>query len=330
MSSTKPLRRARLLALAGAVAAVSITVPSTTSAASGEHGNRAASEDRGVAQAVVSEPLAAPPKPLRELKRAADAGSAEIDRGFPSTKAAAAAVVDDLLASRHWQGKVPRRKMPLSVGKLYTLDDGAFGECSAFAVRDPKFPKKRSYVVTAGHCLVDPRTKNWTDFVEFYPKYYGKKGSPLGGWDGKRLLTYDKWYYKGNYRYDVGVVRLQRFKKKQIVDRVGGSRLAYGAKPGHKRVRFIGYPAAGKYDGKFPYQCVGRTHRDSKKHWMTVMPCATREGASGGPWFTRMLNRNTGVAYAALSRGSKSGKRIMTATTFKKSLRRIVFKQKWG
>lgn len=326
MSTTHRIRRIRTVVLGVVVAAAGITVPSAVSTAAEEH-QAPAGQRSEPARAAVSEPLRTPPRHLRNLRRLAERRQTDQERAWPADDKALADIAEDF-ARKHWQGKVPRKKMPRSVGKLYTYNDGYFGECSAFAVRDPKYPKKRSFVVTAGHCLVDPKTKDWKDIVEFYPRYYGK-GSPYGGWDAKRLLTYDKWYHKGNFRYDVGVVKLQRFKKKQIVDRIGGSRLAYGAKPGHKRVRFIGYPAAGKYDGKFPYQCVGRSHRDGKKRWMTVMPCATREGASGGPWFTRMLNRNTGVAYAALSRGSKSGKRIITAPTFKKSLRRIAFKKKW-
>ncbi|UPK73970.1 hypothetical protein MU582_16240 [Nocardioidaceae bacterium SCSIO 66511] len=320
--------RVRLAMLTATAVAASLTLGQPTSSADNEQ-PRDVRPTHVRAQAVVSKPLAKPPKGLRDLRQLAEADRSMPEPAWSPSDAALADVAATLGERKPWQNRVPRKKMPRSVGKLYTYNDGAFGECSAFAVRDRAFPKKRSFVVTAGHCLVDPKTKDWKDVVEFYPKYYGKKGSPYGGWDAKRLLTYDKWYNKGKWTHDIGVVRLQHFKGKQIVDRVGGNRLAYGAKPRDKRVRFIGYPAAGRYDGKFPYQCVGSARRDAKRKWMTVMPCATREGASGGPWFKKMLNRNTGVAYAALSRGTSSGKRIITAPTFKKSLRRITFKKKW-
>lgn len=334
MRPTSHVRRVRLIALGLAVAAVSVALPSGSSTASdGSVDTGMQRHDAKRATAVVSEPIKSPPLRFQNLRRLASERRYDTDRTWLSGRAAESLIADitGLRAGERRQGKVRRKRMPRTVGKLYTLNGGGIGSCTAFVVRDPKFPKKRSFVVTAGHCLVGRKTRDWVDFAEFYPKYYGgKQHSWWRNWDAKRFLTYDKWYYKGRWKFDIGVVRLERGKrKKQIVDFTGGNRLAYGAKPRDKRVRFIGYPAAGKYDGDFPYQCTGRAHGSRKKKWITVMPCATREGASGGPWFKRMLNKHTGVAYAALSRGTTKGKRYITAPTFKKSLRRIAFKQKW-
>lgn len=315
--------------LAMVAVAVSAALPSVGSAAQGEPGHREKTGSRGPdrARAVASPRMDTGAARSIDLLRLAKAQRGSVDDTWmPGTMDAGTTGA----LGRHWQNRVPRKKMPRSVGKLFTLDEGAtIGECSAFAVRDPKFPKKRSFVVTAGHCLVDPKTKNWVNIAQFYPKYYGKRPKPYGRWDAKQMLVYDKWYNKGNWRFDVGVIKVERHKKKQIVDKVGGNRLAYGAKPKDKRVRFVGYPAAGKYDGKFPYQCVGPARRHKDKHWMAVLPCATRGGASGGPWFKRMLDRNTGVVSAAASRATFSGKRVVTAPTFRKSLRRIAFKNDW-
>lgn len=325
MGSTGRLCRGHVAVLAFVVAGAALALPSGAGSASGDPGHERDASER--VRAVTSEPVDGTSMSETTLDRLASATALEPARAWPRSGELPGLAAR--FADERRQGKVPRKRMPRSVGKLYTVDGTAIGECSAFAVRDPKYPKQRSYVVTAGHCLVDPKTKDWIDAAEFYPKYYGEGGSSFGGWDVKRFRTYGKWFHKGQWRFDIGVVKVQRFEHKQIVDRIGGNRLAYGAEPRDKQARFIGYPAAGRYDGKFPYQCVGRAHGSRAKPWMTVMPCATREGASGGPWFRRMLNRNTGVAYAALSRGTKSGNRVITAPTFRKSLRRIIFESAW-
>lgn len=320
------LRRVAPTLLVSAAAATALTVPSPGGAA--KEGDATASRLQGPARAVVSDPLAPPRGEFKDLRSLARARKGLVDDTWFSGLRGQS---ERPARKKHWQNRVPRKRMPRSVGKLYTLEDSStIGECSAFTVRDPKFPRKRSFVVTAAHCLVDPKTKDWVDIAQFYPKFYGKRPKPYGRWDAKRMMVYDKWYFKGRWRFDIGVIRVERHRKKQIVDKVGGSRLAYGAKARDKRVRFIGYPAAGKFNGKFPYQCVGPSHRRKRNKHMAVMPCATREGASGGPWFKRMRNPQAGVAFATLSRGSTSGKRrIIIAPTFKWSLRRIAFKKKW-
>ncbi|MDN5852613.1 MAG: hypothetical protein L0K86_07170 [Actinomycetia bacterium] len=327
------IRVQRLLpyALALVIAGAGVAAPAGADPGSSEEGDVA---ERRPARAVVSQPIEKPPPRFQNLRRLAQKRLRSAADDTWLSGRAAAALVDEIAgvdAGARRQGRVKKKRMPRSVGKLYTLDGGAIGECSAFTVRDPKFPRKRSFVVTAGHCLVDRKSRDWVDFAEFYPKYYRGKQHPWwGNWDAKRFLTYNKWFYKGRWKYDIGVVKLERgAKRKQIVDYLGGNRLVYGAKPRDKRVRFIGYPAAGRYDGDFPYQCIGRAHGSRKRKWVTIMPCATREGASGGPWFKRMRNKHTGVVYAALSRGTIKGKRYITAPTFKKSLRRIAFKHKW-
>ncbi|MDN5856311.1 MAG: hypothetical protein L0K86_26400, partial [Actinomycetia bacterium] len=271
MSPSIHVRRLLPYTLALVIAGAGVVAPAD--ADTSEEGNVG---ERRVAQAVVSDPIETPPARFQNLKRLASQRRHTIDDAWLSGRQAAALVEEitggDAAARR--QGKVRRKRMPRSVGKLYTLNGGTIGECTAFTVRDPKFPKKRSFVVTAGHCLVDPKTKDWVDFAEFYPKYYNGKQHPWWrNWDAKRFLTYDRWYYKGRWKYDIGVVRLQRGKRKQIVDYLGGNRLRYGARPRDKRVRFIGYPAAGKYDGDFPYQCIGRAHGSRKRKWVTIMPC---------------------------------------------------------
>lgn len=143
-------------------------------------------------------------------------------------------------------------------------------------------------ILTAGHCVFDPRLGRFAKDLTFVPAYADAQ-APFGVWTWSSLLTTREWVRSGNSNFDYATVKLAKINATPIEAVVGGRVL----KTTIKRNQFygaFGYPAnlAGgermwtclsEYAGKDP-QAFRRGPAAS------AMGCDMTAGASGGGWVT--------------------------------------------
>jgi hypothetical protein len=163
-------------------------------------------------------------------------------------------------------------------------------DCSGTAVASPS----RSLVISAGHCgeFEGPKIRNWT----FVPAYHDGM-APFGKWRAKRLAAPAGWVHAahpphasgsgGDPRFDVSAARVGRRKGRTLQSVVGGSRIAFDS-PSQQQYDAIGYPAAGRFDGRSPYYCRSQVQLNDPSVGSPQpmgIPCDMTDGSSGGGWF---------------------------------------------
>ncbi len=168
-------------------------------------------------------------------------------------------------------------------GKIFGFLPGFGGyECSGTVVDHPS----RTVVMTAGHCLSDPRTRTLATRVVFIPSYTDG-ARPFGRWTAFDGRITREWFKRENYDFDYGTVALRPHNGQRIEDVVGARPLAVNT-PREQVYNAFGYPVnfaraqlmwtcRGPYAGDDPRPIPGGPPPIG-------MGCDMKSGASGGGW----------------------------------------------
>ena len=170
--------------------------------------------------------------------------------------------------------------------------------CSGALVKETD--TARSIVLTAGHCVYDPKTgiaDNWM----FVPDYDALQLSPFsscdeedGCWYADKLLAHTGFTDELGFTdtatmYDWGFAVIQSDGATPLPDKDGANAFTLdesGLSENSQGYSF-GYPAAGKYRGSDLIYCKGNVFSDSKNNDATWgMVCDMTGGSSGGPWLS--------------------------------------------
>jgi hypothetical protein len=168
-------------------------------------------------------------------------------------------------------------------GKVFGFLPGFGGfECSATVVDDPS----RVVVMTAGHCVYDPRTQTAARQLAFIPSY-DDGARPFGRWAVLTSRSTQGWIRKENYDFDYATLTMKASSGALIEDVVGGRPLAVNT-PREQTYNAYGYPVnfaraqrewtcRGPYAGDDPRPIPGGPPP-------VGMGCDMKAGASGGGW----------------------------------------------
>lgn len=172
---------------------------------------------------------------------------------------------------------------PLSAhGKVFGFLRGFGGfECSATVVNSAS----RSVVMTAGHCVYEPRTGATATRLAFVPAY-ADRARPFGRWTAKSSRTTSQWMHD-NYDFDYATLTLRPLNGALIEDVVGGRPLVPDT-PREQLYNAYGYPA-NFADAQLEWTCRGGYAGDDPRPIPggpapIGMACDMKEGASGGGW----------------------------------------------
>jgi hypothetical protein len=168
-------------------------------------------------------------------------------------------------------------------GKVFGFLPGFGGfECSATVVDQPA----RTVVMTAGHCVYDPRTRTAARRLAFIPSY-DDGARPFGKWTASTARTTRGWIRSENYDFDYATLTIRPHDGQLIEDVVGGRPLATNT-PREQIYNAFGYPVnfaraqemwtcRGPYAGDDPRPIPGGPAPIG-------MGCDMKAGASGGGW----------------------------------------------
>jgi hypothetical protein len=173
-------------------------------------------------------------------------------------------------------------------GKLFANFNGQLYTCSATVVPS----RSHQVILTAGHCIHDPKRGGFADAVAFVPGYFAGY-SPNGGWIGTRVVTTGQWTKRRNEKYDYAAIKLAGPQGK-IGNVVGESGLALGVRR-KKKLLALGYPS-NLGGAQAMWSCFsGVKGRDpflkgGGKDAIGI-GCNMSFGASGGSWELRRKGR---------------------------------------
>jgi Trypsin-like peptidase domain len=168
-------------------------------------------------------------------------------------------------------------------GKVFGFLRGFGGyECSATVVGSAA----RTVVMTAGHCVYDPRSGTAASRILFIPAY-ADGSRPFGAWTAGDAHTTRPWIRQENYDFDYATLTMRRHNGQLIEDVVGARPLAVDT-PREQTYNAYGYPAnfaraqrmwtcRGPYAGDDPRPIPGGPAPIG-------MGCDMKSGASGGGW----------------------------------------------
>jgi hypothetical protein len=172
-------------------------------------------------------------------------------------------------------------------GRLYVLQDGQEGFCSATAIDSPS----RRLVLTAGHCLNSGprggRPGAWSTYVEFVPGL-NLGVAPFGAFvlSGKpRALP--EWTAEGNPDYDLGAFLTEpNAAGEALTDAVGGGATIVTDQGRHQRFETFGYPGATEQMRTCVSGYAGEDQVMASLPGPTTVAvrCTWARGASGGGW----------------------------------------------
>lgn len=216
--------------------------------------------------------------------------------------------------------------IPTTVGKLFaTQPNGEDFFCSATVVNSPG----KNLLYTAAHCVYTPQEKvkddpdnkdNYGEFTNiiFVPGYYedvtyvdGKKVTspqyPFGKWKAIGSSVYEKWTDEYDHGYDQSFIRMEPNEDgHNIADVVGASGIKYNEPQMQGMIDIWGYPVVTSEtytpDTSRPDSCtrfVLPSDEVSVNGLYAI--CWMTEGASGGPWFNKMIDHNKGYIMAVSS-----------------------------
>lgn len=295
-------RRLTLGTISAAAALASIAAGGSATAASGSSADRTAAvghsvssaEQRATARLDV-EAIVKSAKPMQlPAGRGGAARPSSLERGV-ETKVGPVAVkagateravngVPDSYAGRLWPlGKNvnPNRQ----TGKYYFNTGSGWSWCTATVVT----AANRSTLVTAGHCVVNPSTKQWYTNAFFRPGY--QYGNTLGTWYARNMWTTGNYYYYGSYADDMAAVVVRTNGAGTPIQAITGSQgIWFNGPQGGLMRTTLGYPVT---DWRWPgYTANGEDARYCQ--WTNTyyasgtwagqeyIPCYMTGGSSGG------------------------------------------------
>ena len=178
-------------------------------------------------------------------------------------------------------------------GKVFFSSDGVNYVCSGSVVTS----SGENLVVTAGHCVYDPASDEFSTNFLFRPGF--RTGtSPYGAWTSSELSTTSGWVDE-NLTYDVGMALVDSNAGVTIQDTVGARGITFNQDPSAYTYEAFGYPAADPFPGNRMYRCTSEIgFRDGAG---AVAPmaigCDMTGGSSGGGWVIDEGYVNSVVSY---------------------------------
>ena len=168
-------------------------------------------------------------------------------------------------------------------GKVFGILPGLGGfECSATVVASAS----RNVVMTAGHCVYEPRARTAARRLAFIPAY-DDGAQPFGSWTVSAARTTLPWIRSENYDYDYATLTLRPRNGQRVEDVVGGRALATDT-PRAQNYTAYGYPVNHARAQK-PWACRSAYAGDDPRPIPggpapIGMGCDMTAGASGGAW----------------------------------------------
>jgi V8-like Glu-specific endopeptidase len=200
------------------------------------------------------------------------------------------------------------------VGKLYILaQSGDVYTCTGTVV-NTTYAKKgqgnKSVVLTAGHCVEDPKDGFVAKAMRFKPDYADGK-APRGLWDIQWTWTDPHWATGRNWAYDYAMLAAVKHTNGPLAKFTGAQTMAFNYKRRNLWVRAFGYPAQYTPDNKeYPdlgeklRMCKGRTKGVNRGGLTSLMlACNMSHGASGGPLVASIKPNGYGRIISLISFG---------------------------
>jgi V8-like Glu-specific endopeptidase len=190
-------------------------------------------------------------------------------------------------------------------GRVFTtMPGGLLGSCSGTLVNSAN----KSVVMTAAHCILNPKVSGFVTSLTFVPGYNGGK-APFGKWAARYVAVTPQWANSlssgGDSRYDVGAAVLATDSEGRAAADVFGARgVLFNADPLQSFTSF-GYPAVAPFDGRHLISCESEPG-DFLAFWGAPYPaamgCDMTPGSSGGGWVVRDAYLNSVVSFSLLNR----------------------------
>lgn len=190
-----------------------------------------------------------------------------------------------------------------TTGKVLFAMGGTYYVCSASVADDTE--SLRSIILTAAHCAYDESGGAFATNWMFIPDYDSAPASldtagsfcartSLGCWTASALVVAGGYATAGGFNnqavvhdYAFAVVGVGGKSGAQLDSTVGGHPIQFSEVSGGANTYLFGYPAAGRYKGKDLVYCRGPLGFDPYTANATYrVGCNMTGGSSGGPWFT--------------------------------------------
>lgn len=179
-------------------------------------------------------------------------------------------------------------------GRLYFSFTGTdLNVCSASVVNS----ESGDIVITAAHCVMQldgsaaiaqsvvfvPGDRNdmseqphgmWAAVEVSVPQEFAQNARA----DENGQLTSDR-----GWSHDFAFIKMERQNGKSIQEATGGQGIAFGIPV--ETLTQIGYPSAGKYDGREEYMCASTSYTSNYQGGYSHS-CSMTQGSSGGAWLT--------------------------------------------
>ncbi|MFD7733327.1 trypsin-like serine peptidase [Kitasatospora phosalacinea] len=183
------------------------------------------------------------------------------------------------------------------VGAVFAHGTDGDHFCTASVVDSPG----RNLVVTAAHCLVEPRLGRTRSDLVFAPGYRDGD-TPSGVWPLDAVTVDPSWRRSGNQDLDVAFATVRPQDGRQVQEVLGGNRL--GTDRGHRlEVKVTGYPSSADR----PITCSTTTTEQSPTQLRIDCPGYTG-GTSGSPWVTDLDPRTrTGTVVGVIGGYQEGG-----------------------
>lgn len=178
-------------------------------------------------------------------------------------------------------------------GKLFFMLDGDMYVCSGTSVTSPA----QNLIATAGHCLYDPATGQFSTNLLFIPGY--RNGNePFGSWAGETLYVTEAWGMDEDFVHDFALFTTAPNELGEVEEAVGTRGIIFN-QAFNQTFEIFGYPAASPFDGEKLWKCTtGVSVSDPFEGIQTqAVGCDMTQGSSGGGWVIENEYVNSVMSY---------------------------------
>jgi V8-like Glu-specific endopeptidase len=175
-------------------------------------------------------------------------------------------------------------------GRLFGHLDG-FGDYSCSATVLDTFNGR--VILTAGHCVFEPRLGEFATDLAFVPAYTDG-GGPYGIWEWQSAVTTRQWAVRANTNFDFAAIKLRKSAGTPIETAIGGGRRMKTNVVRRQGYWAFGYPA-NLGEGERMWSCLSEyAGKDPRPFAIgkapTAIGCDMTAGASGGGWINSAGN----------------------------------------